>query len=95
MAMVLVKEKGVACGSGLSTTQPSSPYQFTRHGVLRHRLLDRGPDWAAITGTDLGPEQPGPRRHGRSLAHVAGPQMCACPVGVSRPGPKDYRWAQG
>lgn len=40
MAMVLVKEKGVACGSGLSTTQPSSLYQFTRHGVLRHRLLD-------------------------------------------------------
>ncbi|XP_032694159.1 neurogenic locus notch homolog protein 3-like [Lontra canadensis] len=54
--VVLVKKKGVACSSSLSPVQPSSPYQLTRHGVLRQRLPSLGPDWAVITGTDLGPE---------------------------------------
>lgn len=52
MAVVLVKEKEEACGPGLAPVQPSSPYQLARHGVLRHRLPNLGPDWTAITGTD-------------------------------------------
>ncbi|KAG8524768.1 hypothetical protein J0S82_017746 [Galemys pyrenaicus] len=48
MAVVLVK-KGVACDLGLSPMQPSSPYQLTRHGILRHRLPNLEPDWIAIT----------------------------------------------
>lgn len=52
LAVVLVKEEGVACGPGLSPVQPSSPYQLGRQGVLRHRLPNLGPDWAVITGTD-------------------------------------------
>ncbi|XP_043458197.1 uncharacterized protein LOC122496189 [Prionailurus bengalensis] len=51
--VVLVKKKGVACNSGLSPVQPSSPYQLARHGVLRHRLLNMGPDWTVITGEPL------------------------------------------
>nr|XP_012594637.1 multiple epidermal growth factor-like domains protein 6 [Microcebus murinus] len=53
LAVVLVKEDGVACGPGLSPVQPSSPYQLSRHGVLRHRLQNLGPDWAVITGVLL------------------------------------------
>ncbi|XP_069351840.1 uncharacterized protein [Eulemur rufifrons] len=53
LAVVLVKEDGVACGPNLSPVQPSSPYQLGRHGVLRHRLQNLGPDWAAITGVLL------------------------------------------
>lgn len=52
IAVVLVKEEGAACGAGLSPVQPSSPYQLGRLGVLRHRALTLGPDWAAITGTN-------------------------------------------
>ncbi|XP_077926145.1 uncharacterized protein LOC118538874 [Halichoerus grypus] len=51
--VVLVKKKGVACDPGLSPVQPSSPYQLTRHGVLRHRLPNLGPDWVVITGVLL------------------------------------------
>jgi hypothetical protein len=51
--MVLVKEEGAACGPGMARVQPSSPYQLSRLGVLRHRPPVLGPDWAAITGTDL------------------------------------------
>ncbi|XP_078306274.1 uncharacterized protein LOC132680612 isoform X4 [Panthera onca] len=51
--VVLVKKKGVACDPGLSPVQPSSPYQLARHGVLRHRLLNLGPDWTVITGEPL------------------------------------------
>lgn len=51
IAVVLVKEEGAACGAGLSPVQPSSPYQLGRLGVLRHRMLTLGPDWAVITGT--------------------------------------------
>lgn len=50
--VVLVKKKGAACDPGLSPIQPSSPYQLGRHGVLRHRPPNLGPDWAVITGTD-------------------------------------------
>ncbi|XP_026972573.1 potassium-transporting ATPase alpha chain 2 [Sagmatias obliquidens] len=53
IAVVLVKEKGVACDPGLSPVQPSSPYQLARHGVLRHRVPNLGPDWAAISGVLL------------------------------------------
>lgn len=51
--VVLVKEERAACGAGLSAVQPSSPYQLGRLGVLRHRMLTLGPDWAVITGTRL------------------------------------------
>lgn len=54
--VVLVEKKGVACDPSLSPIQPSSPYQLTKHGVVRHRLPNLGPDWAVITGTDPGPE---------------------------------------
>lgn len=54
--VVLVKKKGVACDPGLSPVQPSSPYQLARHGVLRHGLLNLGPDWTVITGPDPRPE---------------------------------------
>ncbi|KAL1780785.1 hypothetical protein HispidOSU_015107 [Sigmodon hispidus] len=53
IAVVLVKEEGAACGTGLSPVQPSSPYQLGRLGVLRHRMLTLGPDWAVITGVLL------------------------------------------
>ncbi|CAO2591551.1 hypothetical protein LEMLEM_LOCUS6357 [Lemmus lemmus] len=53
IAVVLVKEEGAACGAGLSPVQPSSPYQLGRLGVLRHRVLTLGPDWAVITGVLL------------------------------------------
>ena len=59
IAVVLVKEKGVACDPGLSPVQPSSPYQLARHGVLRHRVPNLGPDWAAISGADRRAEEPG------------------------------------
>ncbi|VTJ83685.1 Hypothetical predicted protein, partial [Marmota monax] len=49
ITVVLVKEEGAACGPGLAPVQPSSPYQLHRLGVLRHRLPNLGPDWAAIT----------------------------------------------
>lgn len=52
IAVVLVKEEGVACGAGLSPVQPSSPYQLGRLGVLRHKMLTVGPDWAVITGNN-------------------------------------------
>lgn len=52
IAVVLVKEEGAACGAGLSPVQPSSPYQLGRLGVLRHRMLILGPDWAVITGNN-------------------------------------------
>lgn len=52
IAVVSVKEEGAACGAGLSPVQPSSPYQLGRLGVLRHRMLRLGPDWAVITGTN-------------------------------------------
>ncbi|XP_035572043.2 uncharacterized protein [Canis lupus baileyi] len=51
--VVLVKKKGAACDPGLSPIQPSSPYQLGRHGVLRHRPPNLGPDWAVITGVLL------------------------------------------
>lgn len=54
IAVVLVKEEGAACGAGLSPVQPSSPYQLGRLGVLRHRMLTLGPDWAVITGNNSG-----------------------------------------
>lgn len=64
VAVVLVKEEGAACGAGLSPVQPSSPYQLGRLGVLRHRALALGPDWAVITGTNsdtvAGTSQQGP-----------------------------------
>ncbi|ERE92107.1 hypothetical protein H671_1g0480 [Cricetulus griseus] len=53
IAVVSVKEEGAACGAGLSPVQPSSPYQLGRLGVLRHRMLRLGPDWAVITGVLL------------------------------------------
>ncbi|MEJ1280486.1 putative gene 9195 [Cricetulus griseus] len=53
IAVVSVKEEGAACGAGLSPVQPSSPYQLGRLGVLRHRMLRLGPDWAVITGDPL------------------------------------------
>lgn len=59
MAVVLVKARGAACEPGQAPVQPSSPDQLARHGVLRHRLPDLGPDWAAISGTDHGPEGQG------------------------------------
>lgn len=62
MAVVLVKEKEEACGPGLAPVQPSSPYQLARHGVLRRRLPNLGPDWTAITGTD--PERRSRRKEG-------------------------------
>lgn len=52
LAVVLMKEEGVACSPGLSSVQPSSPYQLGRQSILRHRLPNLGPDWAVITGTD-------------------------------------------
>ena len=53
MAVVLVKKKGVACGPGRAPMQPSSPYQLARHGIIRHRMPNLGPNWTAITGNDL------------------------------------------
>ncbi|XP_070096169.1 uncharacterized protein [Equus caballus] len=53
VVVVSVKEKGIACGPGLSSVQPSSPYQLSRHGIVRHRLPTLGPDWAVITGVLL------------------------------------------
>ncbi|XDA80036.1 hypothetical protein R6Z07F_010029 [Ovis aries] len=53
LAVVLVKEQGVACDPGLPPVQPSSPYQLARHGVLRHQPPNLGPDWAAISGVLL------------------------------------------
>ncbi|XP_074159845.1 uncharacterized protein LOC141563111 [Sminthopsis crassicaudata] len=51
--IVLVKEEGMACGPGTSPIQPSSPYQLTRHGILKHQPLNLAPDWATITGVLL------------------------------------------
>ncbi|XP_070437001.1 uncharacterized protein [Equus przewalskii] len=53
IVVVSVKEKGIACGPGLSSVQPCSPYQLSRHGIVRHRLPTLGPDWAVITGVLL------------------------------------------
>ncbi|ELR61474.1 hypothetical protein M91_11522, partial [Bos mutus] len=53
LAVVLVKEQGVACDPGLPPVQPSSPYQLARHGVLRHQPPNLGPDWVAISGKPL------------------------------------------
>lgn len=68
IAVVLVKEKGVACDPGLSPVQPSSPYQLARHGVLRHRVPNLGPDWAAISGADRRAGRGAGTRRGRGRA---------------------------
>lgn len=67
LAVVLVKEQGVACDPGLPPVQPSSPYHLARHGVLRHQPPNLGPDWAAISGTDHRMEEQGCRRWGTKL----------------------------
>ena len=64
LAVVLVKEQGVACDPGLPPVQPSSPYHLARHGVLRHQPPNLGPDWAAISGTDHRMEEQGCRGGG-------------------------------
>lgn len=60
MAVVLVKEKGMACGPGRAAVQPSSPYELARHGVRRHRPPNLGPNWTAITGMDPDRRDQGP-----------------------------------
>lgn len=67
LAVVLVKEQGVACDPGLPPVQPSSPYQLARHGVLRHQPPNLGPDWVAISGTDHRMEEWGCRGRGTKL----------------------------
>ncbi|GAB5566196.1 SCO-spondin [Prionailurus iriomotensis] len=82
--VVLVKKKGVACDSGLSPVQPSSPYQLARHGVLRHRLLNLGPDWTVITGVLLAVGLATVLLTGLGL--VLRPSLAqACPVRAWRP----------
>ncbi|KAI4538854.1 hypothetical protein MG293_011121, partial [Ovis ammon polii] len=70
LAVVLVKEQGVACDPGLPPVQPSSPYQLARHGVLRHQPPNLGPDWAAISEPHGRREllSPGPLPTGKLLA---------------------------
>ncbi|XP_053757201.1 zonadhesin-like isoform X9 [Panthera pardus] len=82
--VVLVKKKGVACDPGLSPVQPSSPYQLARHGVLRHRLLNLGPDWTVITGVLLAVGLATVLLTGLGL--VLRPSLAqACPVRAWRP----------
>ncbi|XP_058546733.1 zonadhesin-like isoform X8 [Neofelis nebulosa] len=82
--VVLVKKKGVACDPGLSPVQPSSPYQLARHGVLRHGLLNLGPDWTVITGVLLAVGLATVLLTGLGL--VLRPSLAqACPVRAWRP----------
>ncbi|XP_019605139.2 uncharacterized protein LOC109457001 [Rhinolophus sinicus] len=84
MAVVLVKEKEEACGPGLAPVQPSSPYQLARHGVLRRRLPNLGPDWTAITGVLLAVGLATAVLTGLGL--VLRPSLAqACPVKAWRP----------
>ncbi|KAK2092925.1 hypothetical protein P7K49_029454 [Saguinus oedipus] len=88
LAVVLVKEEGVACGPGLSPVQPSSPYQLGRHGILRHRLPNLGPDWAVITGSLEGSEWPLCNRILLSRPPSRGAAGCwLSDCAVDRPGP--------
>ncbi|XP_044928344.1 SCO-spondin isoform X2 [Mustela putorius furo] len=82
--VVLVKKKGVACSPSLSPVQPSSPYQLTRHGVLRRRLPNLGPDWAVITGVLLAIGLATMLLTGLSLI-LRPPLAQACPMRTWRP----------
>ncbi|XP_047612379.1 uncharacterized protein LOC125113608 [Phacochoerus africanus] len=85
MAVVLVKARGAACEPGQAPVQPSSPDQLARHGVLRHRLPDLGPDWAAISGVLLAVGMTTVLLTGLGLLLRPSSQAQACPARAWRP----------